>query len=80
MIWFGLYLLCGAVVYFRTVLKYSGRIRVGDKDYDAISEDGVIDDKERVAIVRISMGTPVVRRLQQNRHHSSDQRDLTPQF
>lgn len=39
-----------------TVLKLSGKVKVGDKIYDAVSEDGFIDKGTKVSIIRYETG------------------------
>ncbi|MBK1880657.1 NfeD family protein [Pelagicoccus mobilis] len=42
----------------------SGRIRLDEKDYEAVSDDGKLDRDEEVEVLTISMGTLKVRRSQ----------------
>jgi len=47
----------------------SGRIRLDNKDYEAISDDGKLDRNEAVEVFGFAMGTLKVRRLQPKASH-----------
>ncbi len=52
-----------------TAMVPSGKIRIGEKDYEAISSDGKLDRNEIIEVYATSMGMLKVKRQQQNPPH-----------
>jgi len=50
----------------------SGRIKLGEKDYEAISDDGKLDRDEEVEVLAFSMGTLKVRRFERGCRKTPD--------
>ncbi|MBK1880613.1 NfeD family protein [Pelagicoccus mobilis] len=53
-----------------TPMVPSGRIKLGEKDYEAISDEGKMDRDEEVEVLAFSMGTLKVRKFQPDVAHN----------